>query len=177
MKKVVFILAVAIFALQTGNTVQAKIKSNDGPASAESVSSVEGTEGGTVKLTKATFLDKVWNYEESPKEWKFKGDKPALIDFYADWCGPCRKAAPILEEISKEWQGKVDVYKVDTQIERELAAVFGVKGIPAFLLIPMDGKPTMTSGIGRTDAETKARFEKFITDVLKVAKEEKTAGI
>ena len=158
MKKLVIILAVAIFALQTGNTVQAKSKSNDNSAPAESVSFVEGTEEGPVHLTKATFLKNVWNYEESPKEWKYNGDKPALIDFYADWCGPCKKAAPILEQISKEYDGKINVYKIDTQKEQELAAVFGIKGIPAFLYIPVNGKPVMMSGIGRTDEATKNMF-------------------
>ena len=173
MRKLIIILAVAVFALQTGNTVQAKNKSNDNISESKSVSPVEGTEGGTVKLTKATFLEKVWNYEESPKVWKYKGDKPALIDFYADWCGPCRKAAPILEEISKEYNGKVDVYKIDTQIERELAAVFGVRGIPAFLYIPVDGKPVMMSGIGRTDEATRIMFKENISKYLKVVAQEK----
>ena len=90
----------------------------------------------------------------------------------ADWCGPCRKAAPILEKVAQEYKGKVDVYKIDTQQERELASVFRVKGIPAFLYIPLEGKPTMTSGIGRSNEETKANFEKLIKDILKVTKEE-----
>ncbi|MCK3685052.1 thioredoxin domain-containing protein [Maribellus sp. YY47] len=129
------------------------------------VSSVS-EEGGSVKLTKAMFLEKVWDYEASPKEWKFKGDKPALIDFYADWCGPCKIAAPILEEIAKDYHGKVQVYKIDTQVERELAAVFGVSGIPAFLYIPMSGKPTMTSGIARTKEDTKKMFAQNIDKLL-----------
>nr|WP_282189225.1 thioredoxin domain-containing protein [Maribellus sp. YY47] len=112
------------------------------------------------------FLEKVWDYEASPKEWKFKGDKPALIDFYADWCGPCKIAAPILEEIAKDYHGKVQVYKIDTQVERELAAVFGVSGIPAFLYIPMSGKPTMTSGIARTKEDTKKMFAQNIDKLL-----------
>ena len=177
MKKLVFILALAIFALQTGNTVQAKNKSNENTEPKVSVGELQGTEGGTTKLNKVTFLEKVWNYEESPKEWKFKGDKPALIDFYADWCGPCRKAAPILEEISKEYQGKVDVYKIDTQKERELAAVFGIRGIPAFLYIPVDGKPVMLSGIGRTDEATRNMFKENIGKYLKVVLQEKQKEI
>lgn len=166
MKTIVLILTIALFTLQMGNMAQAKTKSNDKSIPGESVSSLQGEEGGTVKLTKATFLDQVWDYEESPKVWKFKGDKPALIDFYADWCGPCRKAAPILEEISKEYTGKINVYKIDTQKERELAAVFGVRGIPAFLYIPVDGKPVMMSGIGRTDEATKNMFKENIGKYL-----------
>jgi len=128
--------------------------------------SVSADEGGTIKLTKALFLEKVWDYENSPKEWKFKGDKPVVIDFYADWCGPCRTASPILEEVAKEYREKVTVYKIDTQVERELAAVFGIQGIPAFLYIPMNGKPTMTSGIARTKDGTKKMFTDNIDNLL-----------
>jgi len=128
--------------------------------------SVSADEAGSVKLTKEIFLQKVWDYENSPKEWKYKGEQPAIIDFYADWCGPCRTAAPILEEIAKEYHGKVTVYKIDTQVERELAAVFGIQGIPAFLYIPMNGKPTMTSGIARTKEGTKKMFTDNIDKLL-----------
>jgi thioredoxin len=169
MKKLVFILAIAVFSLQSCNSSQAKNKNNESngaDAPAETVSQSNATEGGTVKLTKAKFLAEVWDYENSPQEWKFKGEKPALIDFYADWCGPCRTAAPILEEISKEYAGKVTVYKIDTQVEQELAAVFGISGIPAFLYIPVDGKPSMTSGIGRTKEDTKKMFQENIDNLL-----------
>lgn len=128
--------------------------------------SVSADEGGTIKLTKSMFLEKVWDYENSPKEWKFKGDKPVIIDFYADWCGPCRTASPILEEVAKEYSEKVTVYKIDTQAERELASVFGIQGIPAFLYIPMNGKPTMTSGIARTKEGTKKMFTDNIDKLL-----------
>ena len=110
MKKLVFILAVAVISLQSCNSSQAKSNGNENTpanAPAETVSQNTGTDGGTVKLNKAKFLAEVWDYENSPKEWKFKGTKPALIDFYADWCGPCKIASPILEEISKEYAGKV----------------------------------------------------------------------
>lgn len=164
MKKSLFTLVIAAGLLLGFNNSQAKPESNKGAGTpAESVTQ---NEGGTVKLTKATFLDQVWDYESSPQEWKFKGDKPALIDFYADWCGPCRKAAPILEEISKEYHGKIDVYKIDTTKERELASVFGIRGIPAFLYIPKEGKPVMMSGIGRTDEQTKNMFKENIGKYL-----------
>ena len=162
MKKLVFILAIAVFMLQGSNLSQAKNKSNS-----NTVAPVEaGAEGGTVKLTKEKFLKEVWDYETSPQEWKYKGDKPALIDFYADWCGPCKTAAPILEELSNDYAGKVTIYKIDTQVERELAGVFGVSGIPAFLYIPMEGKPSMTSGIARTKEDTKKMFMENIDKIL-----------
>ncbi len=122
--------------------------------------------GGTELLTKASFLTKVWNYEKTPSEWVFLGDKPAIIDFYADWCGPCRIASPILEEVSHEFAGKINVYKIDTQKEEELAAVFGIRSIPAFLYIPKSGKPTMMAGIGRSKEETKKMFLDNINKLL-----------
>lgn len=166
MKKLVFILAIAVFMLQNSNVSQAKNNSNKNNTPAKAVSVSGDEDGGSVKLTKAMFLKEVWDYENSPKEWKFKGDKPALIDFYADWCGPCRTAAPILEELAKEYNGKVVIYKVDTMVETELKAVFGVQGIPAFLYIPMDGKPSMTSGIARTKEDTKKMFKQNIDKIL-----------
>ncbi|RKD90572.1 thioredoxin family protein [Mangrovibacterium diazotrophicum] len=109
-------------------------------------------------ISKEQFLKEVWNYEDSPNEWKFLGDKPVIIDFYADWCGPCKIAGPILEDVAKEYDGKVIVYKIDTQRERELASVFGISSIPAFLYIPVEGKPMMTAGIGRTKDQTRQMF-------------------
>jgi thioredoxin 1 len=122
--------------------------------------------GAPVFLTKETFLDNIWDYTKYPKEWKYKGNKPAIIDFYADWCGPCRQASPILEEVSKEFAGKIDVYKINTDKEQELASVFGISGIPAFLYIPVQGKPVMASGIGRSKEETKSMFVDYINKYL-----------
>jgi thioredoxin 1 len=118
------------------------------------------------KMTKAEFIAKVMDYEKNTSEWKFKGTKPCLIDFYANWCGPCRITSPILEELAKEYDGKVDIYKVDVDVEKELASVFGVKGIPAFLYCPMEGKPSMTSGIARSNEETKKMFRDNIEKLL-----------
>jgi len=98
-----------------------------------------------VHLTKDKFLNDIFNYE-TDKEWSFKGDKPAIIDFYADWCGPCKMVAPIMEELSDEYVGKVDIYKIDTEVEQELAAVFGIRSIPSILFIPVDGQPQMAQG-------------------------------
>ena len=121
---------------------------------------------GTIKLSKQDFLEKVMNYEVNSQEWKFEGDKPCLIDFYADWCAPCRFAAPILEELANEYAGKIHIYKIDTQKEKELASVFGIQGIPAFLFCPMEGNPQMTSGIARTPEETKQMFKQLIDELL-----------
>lgn len=112
------------------------------------------------KLTKQTFLKKVFNYEEN-KEWKFEGDLPCLIDFYADWCGPCKTVAPILEELSKEYKGKINIYKVDTEAEQELAGAFGIRSIPSMLFCPTDGQPQMSQG-----ALPKESMKQTIEDVL-----------
>jgi thioredoxin 1 len=122
--------------------------------------------GGTTQLTRELFLKKVWDYNTSPKEWKFLGDKPAVIDFYADWCGPCRIASPILEKVAEEYTGQIDVYKINTDREQELASVFGIQGIPAFLYIPKTGKPVMMSGIARSEEDTKKMFVDNITKYL-----------
>ena len=116
----------------------------------------------TENLTKETFLDKVFNYEEN-KEWKFKGNKPAVIDFYADWCGPCKVVSPILEELSTDFDGKVDVYKVNTETQQELASVFGIRSIPSFLFIPTEGQPQMAMG-----ALPKETFVKAFEETLGV---------
>ncbi len=96
-------------------------------------------------LTKETFLQKVFNYEVN-NEWKFEGDKPCIIDFYADWCGPCKMVAPIMEELSSDFAGKVDIYKINTEEEQELAAAFGIRSIPSVLFCPVTDKPQMAVG-------------------------------
>ncbi|MBN2805804.1 MAG: redoxin domain-containing protein [Prolixibacteraceae bacterium] len=106
------------------------------------------------------------DYEKNPATWVFKGDKPCVIDFYADWCGPCRITSPILEELAQEYKGKINVYKVDVDVEKELSQVFGITGIPAFLYCPMEGKPTMTSGIARDKDQTKEMFRNYIETIL-----------
>lgn len=113
-------------------------------------------------LNKESFKEKVFNYETN-KEWKFEGDKPCLIDFYADWCAPCKIVAPILEELSAEYEGKIDIYKIDTEQERELAGMFGIQSIPSLLFVPKEGQPQMAMG-----ALPKDSFKKAISDVLKV---------
>lgn len=116
---------------------------------------------GTVELTKALFLEKVTNYEKNPNEWKYVGDKPALIDFYASWCGPCKMVAPILEELAQEYGDSIIIYKVNTEKEEELAALFGIRSIPSLLFIPMNEQPQMAQG-----AMSKADFRKAIDQLL-----------
>jgi len=118
-------------------------------------------EMGTIHLTKAQFLSKVANYEANPTEWKYLGDKPCIIDFYAAWCGPCKVIAPILEDLAKEYDGQIYIYKVDTEAEQELAGAFGIRSIPSILFCPMNGAPQMATG-----AMPKDSFIKAITEVL-----------
>jgi thioredoxin len=115
-------------------------------------------------LTKETFLKKVFNYEVN-KEWKFEGQTPCIIDFYADWCGPCKMVAPVLEELAKDFDGKIDVFKVNTEEEQELASAFGIRSIPSFLFVPSEGQPQMAMG-----ALPKDTFIKAFKDVLGVEK-------
>lgn len=99
-----------------------------------------------VELTKATFLEKVFDFETNPDEWVYKGDKPAIVDFYADWCGPCRIVSPILKDLAAEYDDQIYIYKVNVDNERELAAMFGARSIPMFLFIPMDEDPQVGKG-------------------------------
>ena len=116
----------------------------------------------TEHLTIDTFKEKVFNFEES-KDWKYEGDLPCIIDFYADWCAPCKMVAPILDELSEEYTGKLHVYKVNTEEERELAGIFGIQSIPSLLFIPREGQPQMAMG-----ALPKETFVKAFKDVLEV---------
>ena len=115
----------------------------------------------TINLTRADFLEKVANFEESPEKWVYLGDKPAIIDFYADWCGPCKMIAPILEELAEEYEGQIYIYKVDTEAEQQLAGEFGIRSIPSLLFVPMDEEPQMAQGALPKDA-----FKQAIEEVL-----------
>jgi thioredoxin len=116
------------------------------------------------KLNMESFKNRVHNFEKNKNEWKFEGDKPCIIDFYADWCQPCKMLTPILDELSKEYDGKVDIYQVDTAEERELSASFGIKSIPSMLFVPMKEKPQMSAGL--MDKNT---LKNVIRDVLKTS--------
>jgi thioredoxin len=114
-------------------------------------------------LTKESFLKKVFDYENN-KEWKFEGELPAIIDFYADWCGPCKMVAPILDELADEYNGKINIYKIDTEAEQELAGTFGIRSIPSMLFIPINEKPRMSVG-----ALPKDGIKEVMEEVLGVA--------
>lgn len=113
-------------------------------------------------LTTEDFKEKIFNYEES-QQWSYKGDLPCIIDFYADWCGPCKMVEPILEELAKEYEGKLKIYRVNTDQEQELAAVFGIRSIPSLLFVPLNDQPQMAVGALPKDA-----FKQAIREVLKV---------
>lgn len=155
MKKTIFasiLLALTFVACAKTNT-QDKTEVNK--------QSKETKKMGTIHLTKADFLAKVANYETNPTEWKYIGDKPCIIDFYASWCGPCKTIAPILEELAKEYDGQIYIYKINTEEEQELAGAFGIRSIPTLLFCPMNGAPQMVQGALPKDA-----FKKAINDVL-----------
>lgn len=116
------------------------------PGSDNTGNANENTDGKVVKLTSDSFQKLVWDYKKSPQEWVFAGDQPCIIDFYADWCRPCKMVAPIMEELSAEYKGKVRIYKVNTDEQRELAGLFNVSSIPAILFVPKSGKPQMAVG-------------------------------
>lgn len=116
----------------------------------------------TIHLTKGGFLRRVADLENNPNEFKFLGDKPALIDFYASWCGPCQMLAPTLEELSEEYAGKVDIYKVDVDDERDLADIFGIRSVPTLIFVPMTGSPKRTMG-----ALPKSQLKELLDAMLK----------
>lgn len=116
-----------------------------------------------VHITKADFLKKVYDFEKNPDEWKYLGSQPAIVDFYADWCGPCKQLSPVLDELAKEYSGKLTIYKVNVDNERGLATFFGIRSIPTLLFIPMKGKPQRSLG-----ALSKTELKGLIKDVLKV---------
>ncbi len=148
MKKIIIILLAALSFYACGNSQSNKNNKTNNNMK-------------TIELTKEDFLTKVANFESNPKEWKYLGDKPALIDFYASWCGPCKTIAPILEELASEYGDSIVIYKINTEKEPELAAAFGIRSIPSLLFVPMDGKPQMSQG-----AMGKADLKKAIDSVL-----------
>jgi thioredoxin 1 len=124
----------------------------------------------TIELTTADFKEKIFNYD-TEQEWKFKGSLPVIIDFYADWCGPCKAVAPVLEELANEYEGRLVIYKLDTDMESELSNAFGIQSIPTFLFIPMEGQPMLQRG-----ALPKNIFQQVIEERLLKSPEEQVPG-
>lgn len=125
----------------------------------------------TIHVTRAEFLSKVFDYTNDAANAKYLGDKPCIVDFYASWCGPCKIVSPILEELAKEYEGKIYIYKVNTENERQLSTEIGVQSIPTFLFFPMEGKPFSSMGIAKTPEETKKMFKEIIDkELLKIVK-------
>ncbi|MDX1285552.1 MAG: thioredoxin [Draconibacterium sp.] len=156
-----FLIAIGIALLASCSSTGSKSESS---ASAEKpeVSKVDNhnAESKVVYLTDETFKQKVFNYTEN-EEWKYEGTVPCIVDFYADWCGPCKRIAPTLDELSKEYDGKVIIYKVDTEKQREVASAFGIRSIPSILFVPLEGQPQMAQG-----ALPKESFVSAINEVL-----------
>lgn len=139
MKRIISIITIAIVTICTSSVHAQKV----------------------IELSKKDFLEKVWNYEANPSQWKYEGSLPCLIDFNATWCGPCRMMEPILENMATKYNDKIIIYKVDVDKEQELAALFGVRSIPAFLFCPTQGEPQATTG-----AYPSQQFEKLIRSIL-----------
>jgi thioredoxin len=161
MKKLAFILfLVAPLLIQACQGTVATEKDKQ----SETMVSEKGGKA-VVHLNAEEFRKKVVDYKNSQK-WDYQGNKPCLIDFYADWCAPCRITSPIIEDIAKEYEGKIQVYKVDIEKEKELASVMGIRSIPSFLYCPVEGKPRMSSGIGQSKEDTRQMFKKNIEEFL-----------
>jgi thioredoxin len=167
-KKLMLVAVVASMIIGTscGNAHQQKTASTEVETiqvtnNVNSENKMTTTTNKTIHLTRADFLKKVANFEENPDKWVYLGDKPAIIDFYADWCGPCKMVAPILEELAEEYDGQIYIYEVDTEAEQQLAAEFGIRSIPSLLFIPMDEAPQMAQG-----ALPKDVFKQAIEEVL-----------
>lgn len=118
-------------------------------------------QGKVVQMDKQMFIDNVFDYTGGTTDWKYKGGKPAIIDFYATWCGPCRMVAPILKNLAEEYKEQITVYKVDTDKEKELSAAMGIQSLPTIVFIPKEGQPQIIVG-----AADKATFKKAIEEVL-----------
>lgn len=155
------ILLVAVTALGVSACSQEKRPASNAKENKENVTNKKGKKMNVQELSATVFKQKVMNYEQHPQEWVFEGQKPAVIDFYATWCGPCKATAPIVEALAEQYEGKVDFYKVDVDKEPELAGLFGIRSIPSLLFIPKDGKPQMQVG-----AMNRQQLEQAMQSVL-----------
>lgn len=169
-KRILSIAMVASLAMFGCNQSTGNGQTTSGEPVKSATASANSEEGKVVQMNKAMFLERVFNYEKNPDTWVYEGNKPAIIDFYADWCGPCKKIAPIMAQLAEEYKDQIVIYKVDTDKERELAQVFQIRSIPSILFIPAGGQPQMTMG-----ALPKAEFEKMIKEVLLAPKAQPTS--
>ena len=160
------LLVIVTISCGSGQTGSAGSKDTVAAAVAGQQAIEQTANSAPVHINKADFLRLVMDYEKNPEVWDFQGDKPCLIDFYADWCAPCRITSPILDQLARDYSGKINVYKVDVDKEQELAAVFGVQSIPTFLFCPVEGKPTISSGIAGSPEATKQMFIQQIEELL-----------
>ncbi|MBC8321452.1 MAG: thiol reductase thioredoxin [Bacteroidetes bacterium] len=164
MKKLSVIILLAVsFSLMSCENIQGN-QSTDQPVieNAGDTSGDKTSKQATPEyLTYESFKEKVWDFEKNPQEWEYKGEVPCVIDFYADWCKPCKMVAPIMDDLARTYDGKVKIYKIDTDKEKKLAGVFGIRSIPSVLFSPMQGRPMMQSG-----ALPKADYIKIIEDEL-----------
>ncbi len=160
MRKLKNLFLTGAMILLASCSMSAKESNNDNNANPETTD-VKASTGEVIVLTKADFLAKVFNYEKNPTEWVYEGNKPCIIDFYADWCGPCRMVAPILKDLAQQYKNDLIIYKINVDQEQELAAVFGVQSIPTILFVPKEGKPMLSQG-----ALPKSEFIKQINEFL-----------
>ncbi len=171
MKKVYLILSVFLgLSLVSCNQNTSENKAVDTAKEKTEQKSHKVSTPGDIKpiyLTTEEFKEKIWDYEANPEEWTYKGDLPCVVDFYADWCKPCKMVAPIMDELADYYNGKVIIYKVNTDDQRELSTVFQVRSIPSILFAPMEGKPAMQPG-----AMSKEQYIEIINDFI--LKENKT---
>ena len=142
-----------------GNQNSATVQGDD-----KTTSNVEDQDARPEFLTYDTFLKKVWNFEKNPQQWVYEGDEPCVIDFYADWCRPCKMVAPIMEDLAKQYEGKVKIYKINVDKEKQLASIFQIRSIPAVLFSPKEGKPMMQVGAMPKDAYIKIINENLLNN-------------
>lgn len=142
----VFIIPFGILSCSTSAGSQEHEVKKDGDNTSISKDKEDANVTKPEYLTLETFKEKVWNFEENPEEWVYEGETPCVIDFYADWCKPCKMVAPIMDEMAQKYDGKVKIYKIDTDKERELAGIFRIRSIPSVLFVPKEGQPSMKTG-------------------------------
>ncbi len=153
MKKALTLIMVMVFSLPLLTMASTKVLPGETPPKKH--------DGKVIKITTEQFKELIWDYEKNPDEWVYKGDLPCMIDFYADWCRPCKMIAPIMDQLAEEYKGEIYIYKVDTEAEKEIARIFNIRSIPAILLVPMNEKPQMATG-----ALPKTTFEQIINQTL-----------